>query len=285
MYGFTHSRALLLAAILAGGAFTTAGCKDDQVLYTDKEEPKSVEVAQADSGAPTEETPAALPAGHPDISTMPTPAAEVPIPGLPAGHPPLEATMSGQAVKLTPPPADRPVLDASVTTVEVTLPGLVLTVPTSWTQTPAAELSPMRAAQFAVPAPEGAARGAELVAFHFGKGQGGGAAANVQRWIGQMELAEGAQPGIYAQSRDGLTLTEVTCEGTLKPSGMGSGPTEPQAGSMLHGVIIEGGPEGAVFLKMTGSAEAVKAADPAIATMLAKVHPVESTPATEKAAE
>ena len=50
---------------------------------------------------------------------------------------------------------------------------------------------PMRAATYRIPAAKGDTEGAELAVFYFGQGQGGAVDANVKRWVGQFQTADG----------------------------------------------------------------------------------------------
>jgi hypothetical protein len=54
-------------------------------------------------------------------------------------------------------------------------------------------------------------------------------------------------------------VTTVDVAGTYA-SGMMMGPATPKPGWRLLGAIVEGGPEGAVFFKLTGPARTVAAA-------------------------
>lgn len=228
-------RLLFLFAVLA----TLSGCKDEQRLYSYKEAP----------------------------SSSPAPAAEATAPALPAGHPPLAggaAPSAAASFAAEPPSPDRPKLPADALVREVEVKGVSFTVPEAWKDTPVA--SPMRAHQIALPADESGRADGEVVFFHFGPPPGGGTAdENIKRWIGQVEPS--APPVVHRQERDGLAVSEVIVEGTLKPSGMGTGPTEPRPDSALYGLIVEGGPEGSLFIKATGSRAAIEAAKPAMATM------------------
>lgn len=129
---------------------------------------------------------------------------------------------------------------------------LVWALPAGWTEVPPA--SSMRLAQASIPGPGGPA---DLVLFHFGVGGGGGVQANIERWIGQMEVDGEPESGRF--EGDGLRVTWVDVAGTLKPSGMGVGPTEPQPGSRLLGAVVEGA-GGPWFFKATGPAETLAAA-------------------------
>jgi hypothetical protein len=101
---------------------------------------------------------------------------------------------------------------------------------------------------------------AEVVFFHFGPGDGGGVQANVQRWFNQFQ---GPRDKIGAKSEEqtigGHKVTFVQAEGTYM-SGMPGGVATPQPNSALRGAIVESD-QGAVFVKMTGPAALVKAAE------------------------
>lgn len=226
-------------ALAAAATLFAAGCDNTQVLYTYEDEP-GPRMEQVAGGA----MPPAVSALMEEEGTA-QPAAPAP-------------------QDLDAPPSDRRHLpdDAELTTVGWF--GIMTEVPSNWEQTPPD--SPMRAAQFTVPPPSPGAQGAELVVFHFGLTAGGSAQENVQRWIGQLE--PDIEPVHYRAQRDGLTITEVIVEGTMLPSTMGTGPTQSVPDSALHGVVIEGGPQGSIFLRLSGGRTAVRDAEPAIATLV-----------------
>jgi hypothetical protein len=113
----------------------------------------------------------------------------------------------------------------------------------------------MRRAQYRAPSPEGTADAdAECVIFHFGRdGRGGDVEANIQRWSMQVLDDQGAptEPVRVEFDLDSLHVTTVALAGTYQ-SGMPGGPQTPMPGWMLLGAIIEGGPDGSVFVRMTG---------------------------------
>jgi hypothetical protein len=223
-----------VALLLCGLALT--GCKEEQELYSYQGEPGSSTRVTA---APPEAQAAAA-----------------------AG---LEVSTSAADAILPPPDQRQPLADDAVLEYH-DVAGVRVWLPGDWEALPAGQLSSMRAGQWTVPNPGGGATG-ELVAFNFGVGQGGDAFANIQRWVGQVEPEPGAQPDIYQHQSNGLTLTEVYLPGTLKPSTMGVGPTEPVPGSALYGLVVEGGPLGAVFLKLTGPRALIEGSFPALATV------------------
>jgi len=134
---------------------------------------------------------------------------------------------------------------------------LVWDLPAAWTAVPPA--SSMRMAQASIPGPGGPA---EMVLFYFGAGGGGGVEANVERWVGQVDVEGEPERGVFeagTPGEDGVRVTWVDAAGTLQPSGMGMGPAEPQPGSRLLGAVVEG-PGGPWFFKTTGPDETVAAA-------------------------
>ena len=140
-------------------------------------------------------------------------------------------------------------------------------LPEGWQEHP--PTSGMRAAQAVIP---GEAGPAEMVLFYFGPGQGGAVEANLERWIGQVQQAEGAEPERDSFQVGALTVTHVTVHGTLMPTGMGSGPTEPQPDSTLMAAVVEG-PGGPWFFKVTGPAETLEEERQTFLDMLHTVRP------------
>jgi len=215
--------ALALAAACGGGA--------------PMEEPENSAAAGAEAAPPAAQAPAGAPAAPPadaplgPLTSRGEPAAAEPaVPPLAPAGAPGSAGVAGR---------------------------LVWALPAGWTEAPPA--SPMRMAQASIP---GAGGPAELVLFHFGPGGGGGVEANIERWIGQVEIEGEPERGAFAAGdpgQDGVRVTWVDAAGTLKPSGMGMGPTEPQPGSRLLGAVVEG-PGGPWFFKATGPDETLAAA-------------------------
>ncbi len=143
------------------------------------------------------------------------------------------------------------------------LGGAVLDAPDPWQfATPS---SSMRLAEAAIPGPGGPAL---LTVFFFGAGGGGGVDANLARWVGQVETD--GEPERTEFTVGDFTITTVAVDGTLLPSGMGAGPTEPVPGSSLVGAVIQG-PGGPWFLKVTGPQATVSAAREAFDRMLRSV--------------
>jgi len=111
----------------------------------------------------------------------------------------------------------------------------------------------MRIGQYALP---GAAGEAELIAFYFGPGGAGGRQANVDRWIGQFSRPDAGKVESSSQSfdQDGFTITIVRASGAYAATAMAPNapPAEPKPDHALYGIIVEGGPKGALFVKTTG---------------------------------
>ena len=117
-------------------------------------------------------------------------------------------------------------------------------LPKAWqSQTPS---SSMRLAQATIPGPGGPA---DLAVFFFGPGGGGPVDANIDRWVGQVEGA--AKPTPETFETNGYKVTWVDVKGTLKPSGMGMGPSTPISNARLYGAVVEG-PGGPWFFKAQG---------------------------------
>jgi hypothetical protein len=160
-------------------------------------------------------------------------------------------------------------LTAADETAESTLDlgGAAVDIPETWTLMQ--PTSTMRLAEAAVSGPGGPAL---LTVFFFGPGGGGGVEANLERWAGQIETAAGSEPQRDSFAVGGFTISTIATEGTLLPSGMGAGPTEPVPGSRLLGAVIEG-PGGPWFFKLTGPVETVAAAAADFDRMLRSVRP------------
>lgn len=133
-----------------------------------------------------------------------------------------------------------------------TAAGIAMKVPASWENV--TKGAPMRAAEFKIPGKDGGPEG-ELIVFHFGTGQGGDAQANATRWLRQIVPdAESIPAEMLTGSSNGLKITAVVAEGTYTATAMGPAAPkpEPRDGWALFGIIVEGGPQGSIFLRFTG---------------------------------
>ena len=149
----------------------------------------------------------------------------------------------------------------------LTAAGIKFDLPAGWAgQRPTSRL---RLAQYELPGEAGAA---ELAVFCFGVGQGGSVQANINRWLAQFEDPQhpGARPtgGVMTIEQNGLKLSVVKAAGTYSPGAMGpmGSPEPPKPDYGLYGLIIEGGHQGNVFVKITGPAATIEAQTEAIAS-------------------
>lgn len=144
--------------------------------------------------------------------------------------------------------------------------GLAFDVPQGWSSEPPS--SSMRIAQATIP---GSAGPGALTVFFFGPGGGGGVEDNIQRWIGQVETSEEPKQGTF-ETGNGYRVTWVEVAGTLQPSMMGTGPTEPQPNSRLLGAVVEGS-GGPWFFKATGPDATLASQREAFLGMVRSVRP------------
>ncbi len=150
-----------------------------------------------------------------------------------------------------PPLADRSKVIS--TTGTLVAAGIGFMIPEGWI--PETPKTPMRLAEYRIPGPGGEA---ELSVFAFGPGQGGSPKANIERWVSQFQAdssTTASQPAEVAElETGGLRLYLVKTWGTYTPTamGMGGGSTEPRPNYALFGTVVEGGPEGLLFIKVTG---------------------------------
>lgn len=153
---------------------------------------------------------------------------------------------------------------------QAVIAGVTYAPPAAWQ-----DLGPsnMRVAQYRLPPVDGDSAPAEVNVFYFGPASGGGVDANLQRWIGQMELPSGGDPAAAAQrstfTADGMAGHIVTLDGTYKSGGgpMMGGETKLLEGYRLVGVVLEG-PEGSLFFKLTGPVATAKAMEAQLLPMM-----------------
>ena len=136
--------------------------------------------------------------------------------------------------------------------------GLKWTSPAGWQ---AEGARPMRAASYTIPPAAGDATGAECAIYFFGPGQGGSVEANLDRWKGQMSAPDGKPAAAKIAKRTIHQLPVTTIDSAGDYTGMG-GPMmaskSVQKNYRLLGAIVEG-PNGNVFVKLTGPAKTVAA--------------------------
>jgi hypothetical protein len=140
--------------------------------------------------------------------------------------------------------------------------GLTFSPPPAWTSR--APASTMRVAEFVVPKAAGDSEDAELIVYFFG-GSGGTADANIDRWIGQMQQPDGSASRDKAHrdalTVNGLKITTVDVSGTYVAE-VRPGATERhnKPDFRLRAAVIET-PRGPYYVKMTGPAKTMAAAD------------------------
>ena len=150
--------------------------------------------------------------------------------------------------------------------------GLTFTAPKAWQPRPAS--SSMRVAEFVIPRVSGDVEDAEAIIYFFG-GTGGSADANVTRWIGQIQQTDGSSSATKAtrktQTINGLNVTMVDVSGTyvaeVRP---GASEHYNKPGFRLRAAVVET-PRGPYYIKLTGPAKTVAAADADYKALLASL--------------
>ena len=131
---------------------------------------------------------------------------------------------------------------------------LKFTVPAGWIEEE--RTSSMRIAQYRLPKTETDTEDASLILYSFG-GQGGSAAANIERWIGQMKQAEGNSAKQESLEVNGLKVTTVDVAGTyVAETAPGSGTFHNNPGYRLRAAVVET-PNGPYFVKLVGPEKTV----------------------------
>lgn len=132
-------------------------------------------------------------------------------------------------------------------------------VPAGWvTEQPS---SAMRKAQYKLPKVEGDSEDAELVLYFFGTGQGGTVQANIDRWVDQMQQADGSASKEKAKIEtlivNGLKVTTVDVGGTYTAQmSPGSDKHYDNRNSRLRAAVVET-PKGNYFAKLIGPEKTV----------------------------
>jgi hypothetical protein len=149
---------------------------------------------------------------------------------------------------------------------------LTFSAPAGWK--PVATSSSMRVAQFALPRAAGDTADGDLVVYYFG-GSGGTVAANIDRWLGQMQQPDG-KPSAAVARRDtrtinGLTVTLVDVSGTyVAEMTPGSTARHNSPNFRLRAAVIETA-NGPYFIKLTGPSRTIAAAERAFEQFLASL--------------
>src|SRR5260221_3683190 len=121
--------------------------------------------------------------------------------------------------------------------------------------------SKMRVAQFKLPKADGDIEDAELVLYYFGANQGGTAQANIDRWISQIQQADGSSSKDKSKTASltvhGLKITTVDASGRYTAEmAPGSGKFYDNANYRLRPAGIETA-KGNYFLKLVGPVKTV----------------------------
>ena len=136
---------------------------------------------------------------------------------------------------------------------------LKFTVPAGWVAEE--RTSSMRVAQYRLPKAAGDAEDASVVLYYFGQGQGGSTAANVERWVGQIQQADGSSSKDKAKEEklevNGLKVATVDVSGTyVAETAPGSGTLLNKPGYRLRAAVVET-PKGSYFVKLVGPEKTV----------------------------
>jgi hypothetical protein len=121
--------------------------------------------------------------------------------------------------------------------------------------------SKMRVAQFKLPKADGDNEDAELVLYYFGASQGGTADANIDRWISQIQQADGSLSKDKSKTEsltvNGMKITTVDVSGRYNAEmAPGSGKFYDNANYRLRAAVIETA-KGNYFVKLVGPAKTV----------------------------
>lgn len=190
-----------------------------------------------------------------------------PAPSMPAGQVPAQAAAPQAAPGGMPSgmpttaPAANPHAGMDIAMGQnVSAMGYGFKLPEGWKQAPPSNT--MRLAEAVVPDASGDPTKACTVTFSTA---GGDMQMNIDRWVGQVTDATGqpAKADIQKRVVAGLPLTVAEMTGVY--SGMGD--QQPRANWTMRGAIYET-PQGLLFVKMFGPADAMKATSPAFNAML-----------------
>ncbi|PYS69808.1 MAG: hypothetical protein DMF69_15650 [Acidobacteria bacterium] len=142
---------------------------------------------------------------------------------------------------------------------------LKFTAPAGWVEEKPS--SNMRVGQFKLPKAADDTEDASLVVYYFGQGQGGGTAANIERWVGQMKQPEGTatKPSEETLTVNGLKVTSVDVRGTYTAeTAPGSGTFNNSPNFRLKAAVIET-PKGSYYVKVVGPEKTIGKWDTSIA--------------------
>lgn len=131
---------------------------------------------------------------------------------------------------------------------------LKFSAPSGWVEEKPGSSS--RVAQYKLPKVAEDREDASAILYYFGQGQGGGSAANIERWINQMKQPDGSASKDKAKEENltlnGLKVTTVAVGGTYTAEmAPGSGTFHNDANYRLRAAVIET-PKGSYYLKVVG---------------------------------
>ena len=132
--------------------------------------------------------------------------------------------------------------------------------------------SSMRVAQYKLPKVAGDEEDGSLVIYYFGQGQGGTAAANIERWVNQMQQPDGKSSKDRAkessQTINGLKVDTVDISGTYTAEmAPGSGTFHNKPNFRMRAAVVET-PKGSYFIKLVGPEKTVNNQDQPFAIFL-----------------
>jgi len=132
---------------------------------------------------------------------------------------------------------------------------LKFTVPAGWVEEERS--SSMRVAQYGLPKAQTDTEDASLILYYFGQNQGGSTAANVERWVGQMNQAGSGSAREERFEVNGLKVTAVDVAGTyVAETAPGSGTFLNKPGYRMRAAVVET-PNGSYFVKLVGPEKTV----------------------------
>ncbi|MBI1386899.1 MAG: hypothetical protein GC154_00440 [bacterium] len=191
---------------------------------------------------------------------------------LPAGHPPVGGQGAGQQQSmLEPGPKQEPAVIEGGKAVSA---GLSFSIDPSWkSEKPS---SSFRAAQFDLPAPEGAEGDAELALF---QGIGGSAQMNIDRWIGQFTQPDGSDSKAAAKvahldvGNFHVETLDITGNygASMSMAPMASG-SQPKTGQRMLAAVVEGA-GGPWHWKLVGPEATVEHWKPAFDQLIQSMKP------------
>ncbi|MBX3382297.1 MAG: hypothetical protein KF864_02190 [Phycisphaeraceae bacterium] len=190
------------------------------------------------------------------LAMLVTPACEKESQPVPA---PAPANPAPTNPAQTPAPAPAPSPAPSTGPATFSAGDLRFDLPAGWQSVPPANA--MRLAEVHVPAPQGADPAA-ICLLTFSRA-GGNIEDNITRWAGQVRTPDGAPatPVRTTIERAGLTITLVEFRGTFMDGMPGSSqPPTAREGWIFRGAILPTQPM-ATFIRMTGPAESMLAAE------------------------